>query len=237
MRLDDEGFVRDQYASTDRLDTRISVWHADPERGTPQDAVLAELRRPPPRRLLEVGCGTGALAARISSDIGCEVVAIDQSPAMASAASAAVIDARVGDVQALDSPDGSFDCALAAWMLYHVADLERGLAELARVLEPGGRLIAVTNGRESLAEVYDAVGARRLESTFSSENGEPLLRRHFATTRRIDLRPRAVFQDREQLAGYLASLERGELADRLGDVDWPFVAHGAVTVFVAEHAA
>jgi SAM-dependent methyltransferase len=234
MRLDDEGFVRGQYASTDRLSTRISVWQADPERGTPQDVVLDQLRRRPPRRLLEVGCGTGALARRIVDEVGCEVVAVDQSPAMVEAACGAGVAARLGDVQQLDLDEGGFDCALAAWMLYHVPDVDRALSELRRVLEPGGRLVAVTNGRESLGEVYDAVGATRLESSFLSENGEQQLLEHFDAVRRIDVRPRAVFGDREQLAAYLASLDRGELADRLGDVAWPFVAHGAVTVFVAE---
>ena len=55
------------------------------------------------------------------------------------------VEALVGDVQALPFDDGSFDAAVAAWMLYHVPDVDRPIAELAPVSRPGGRLVAVTN--------------------------------------------------------------------------------------------
>jgi len=127
--------------------------------------------------------------------------------------------------------------AVAAWMLYHVQDLHRALGELARVVTPGGCLIAVTNGTTALAEVYDALGGERLASQFSSENGEELLARHFDAVQRTDLRPRAVFEDAPALAGYLRSLDRPELADRVdARMGFPFVAHGAVSVFVAERS-
>lgn len=236
MRLDDQRFVHDQYASTDPLKTRISVWQPDPRLGTAQDTALAELRARAPRRVLEVGCGTGALAARMLSELGCELVAIDQSPDMVAAAARLGVDARLGDVQALEFESGAFDCAVAAWMLYHVSDRDRALAELARVLRPGGALVAITNGGEALAELYAMVGAEKLDSGFSSENGADQLRRHFADVTRTDLHPLAVFPDRETLSAYLASLERGGLAERLGEVTWPLVARGASTVFVALRA-
>jgi SAM-dependent methyltransferase len=237
VRLDDQEFVRGQYGSTDRLRTRISVWKPDPERGTPQDFVVAELARRAPSRVLEVGCGTGALASRIALETGGAVVAVDSSPAMVEAARSAGVDAQVGNVEQLAYGDGEFDAAVAAWMLYHVEDLDRGLAELARIVAPGGCLVAVTNGAAALAEVYELVGGAKLDSRFSSENAEELLLRHFDSVRRTDFRPRAVFEDRAALAGYLRSLERPELADRLDDeMRFPFVAHGAVSVFVAEHS-
>jgi len=238
VRLDDQSFVRGQYGSTDRLRTRISVWQPDPDRGTPQDLVVAKLARRAPSRVLEVGCGTGALAGRIALETGTAVVAVDSSPAMVEAARSAGVDAHLGNVEQLAYRDGEFDAAVAAWMLYHVEDLDRGLAELARVVAAGGCLVAVTNGAAALAEVYELVGGARLDSRFSGENGEHLLRRHFDTVSRTDFRPRAVFEDRAALSGYLHSLDRSELAERLpGDVRFPFVAHGAVTVFVAERSS
>jgi SAM-dependent methyltransferase len=237
MRLNDEGFVREQYASTERLSTRVSVWQPAAGERSPQDIVVDALREHAPRRVLEVGCGTGDLAARIVAELACEVVAVDQSAEMVAAARGRGVDARVGDLQRLPFSDGGFDCAVAAWMLYHVADLDRGLGELARVLAPGGRLVAVTNGRDHLAELYDAVGGEKLSSSFSRENGAELLRRHFAKVARSDLAPRAVFADRAAAAAYLESLERGALAERLGPVSEPLVAHGAVSVFVAETSA
>lgn len=239
MRLDDQSFVRGQYGSTDRLRTRISVWQPDPDRGTPQDLVVAELARRAPSRVLEVGCGTGALARRIALETGSAVVAVDSSPAMVEAARSAGVDAHLGNVEQLAYGDGEFDATVAAWMLYHVEGLDRGLAELARVVAAGGGcLVAVTNGAAALAEVYELVGGAKLDSRFSSENGEDLLRRHFDTVGRTDFRPRAVFADRAALSGYLRSLDRSELAERLPvDVRFPFVAHGAVTVFLAERSS
>ena len=60
------------------------------------------------------------------------------------------LDARLGDVQNLDFPDAGFDAVVAAWMLYHVPDLDRALGECARVLRPGGTFLAVTNSADDL---------------------------------------------------------------------------------------
>src|SRR5207244_7586759 len=107
-----------------------------------------------PERVLEVGGGEGELAERIR-ELGVDVVGVDQSDRMVELQRSKGIDARVGDVQALPFADGEFDVGLAAWMLYHVPDLDRGLAELARVLKPGGRLVAVTNAEEHLQELWE----------------------------------------------------------------------------------
>jgi ubiquinone/menaquinone biosynthesis C-methylase UbiE len=138
--------------------------------------------------VLEVGGGEGELAERIANELGADVVGIDQSAAMVEIQRAKGIDARVGDVQALPFADGEFDTAVAAWMLYHVADLDRGLAELARVLEPRGLLVAVTNSVDHMAELWDLAKRDRLTraKTFRSENGEESLRRHFAEVERRD---------------------------------------------------
>ena len=77
----------------------------------------------------------------------------------------------LGDVQELPFPDGTFDAAVAAWMLYHVPDRDRAISELARVLRPGGRLVAITNGRDHLAELWHAVEHEGFETGFSGENG------------------------------------------------------------------
>jgi SAM-dependent methyltransferase len=141
-----------------------------------------------PRRVLEVGGGEGELAGRILTEVGAELVGIDQSEAMVEAQRAKGIDARVGDVQALPFTDGEFDAAVAAWMLYHVPDLDSALAELARVLRPGGILVAVTNDVEHLQELWNlAQRASRIgQFNFRSDNGEQKLRRHFAHVERRD---------------------------------------------------
>lgn len=237
MRLDDEEFVSGQYRSPERLETRISVWRPGPDGRTPQDVALSLLGAAGPKRLLEVGCGTGALAARCAAELGCEVVALDASAEMVRATRARGLHAVIGDVQELPFGDGEFDCALAAWMLYHVPDLDRGVAELARTLRPGGLLVAITNGRGSMRELYDLVGGTRRDSSFSSENGGEVLGRSFARVERHDVDVRAVFDDRDAAAAYLETLERGELAARLPDDMGRLVARGAASVFAAQTRA
>jgi len=131
--------------------------------------------------VLEVGGGEGELAARLLHELGAEVIGIDQSEAMVDEQRAKGLDARVGDVQQLPFGDHEFDVAVAAWMLYHVPDLDHGLAELARVLKIDGRLVAVTNALDHLQELWDLAqretALRRF--TFRSDNGQELLRRHF----------------------------------------------------------
>jgi SAM-dependent methyltransferase len=236
VRLDDDGFVQDQYASTAKLQTRIAVWQPAAEGSSPQDVAISRLAERSPARVLEVGPGTGAFAERCRAELRCEVVALDRSAEMVRETAARGVTAIVGDVTRLPFADGEFDCAVAAWMLYHVPDLDTAIGELARVLAPGGRLVAITNGAEHLRELYAAVGAAKLESSFSRENGAERLARHFAPVERTDLRAQAVFADRAAAAAYLATLGQGELAERLPDFTEPFVASGAPTVFVADKA-
>jgi SAM-dependent methyltransferase len=233
MRLDDDHFVRAQYASTGKLETRISVWQPDADGRSPQDVALVALAEARPARLLEVGCGTGALAARCAAELGCEVIALDSSEEMVAATRERGIEAMVGDVQRLPFDDATFDAAIAAWMLYHVPDRDGAIGELARVLRPGGRLVAITTGRDHLAELWRLVGAQKYESSFSRENGRVQLERHFEHVECHDVRSKAVFADRATAASYLATLDRGALAERLPEFEKPLEARGSVAVFVA----
>ncbi len=234
MALDDPDFVRRQYASTDRLSTRASVWQDQPSSPSPQDLALAALAELPIGRLLEVGCGNGAFAARCQGELGCQVVALDLSEAMVEAARALGVAAIVGNVEALPFAAESFDAVVAAWMLYHVPDLDRALSEIHRVLRPGGRLVAITNGDDHLAGLWSAVGGSRLPSSFSRENGERILGDRFRAVARLDLVSRAVFPDRATIEAYVCSIDAPAPPDRLARLPEPFVAHGTPTVFIAD---
>lgn len=232
--LNDPGFVADQYRSTARLDVRRSVWQPLPPGESAQDVAIAALAEVGPVALLEVGCGTGELAERCARELGCRVLALDQSKAMVDATAARGVEAVVGDVQALPFPDGSFDCALAAWMLYHVPDLERGLAELRRVVRPGGRLVAITNGDGGMAELLGPAGLVRPPGAFSRENGAGLLAGHFDGVVQIDLRSTALFADAEIARAYLESTGYRPPPDLGERLDWPLEVTGAPTVFIAD---
>jgi SAM-dependent methyltransferase len=234
VRLNSDDFVREQYRTTENLDTRISVWSVEEGTHSPQDIALASLKDVHPRQVLEVGSGKGSLAARITHEIGCEVVALDSSEAMVAASISLGVKTILADVRELPFPDGSFDAVVAAWMLYHVAPLERALSELARVLRPGGRLIAITNGSAHLKELWSAVGTERDEPSFSVENGAEQLRAYFSAVERHDAATYAMFPDRDTAVAYLRSIDLDDLVDRVPHSGWPLRASGATTVFLAD---
>jgi SAM-dependent methyltransferase len=192
-----------------------------------------------PRRVLEVGCGWGELAEWVARETGAEVVAVDLSPRMVELARERGVEAQVGDVQELPFEDGAFDVAIAAWMLYHVPDLDRGIAELARVLRPGGRLVVTTNSRFNLIELRELVGSGPSPLKFTREDGAEHLGSHFATVTRKDIDAQLEFADRAEVEEYVrASITMSPFVANLpAAIDEPFVARQGNSVFVAEKAA
>lgn len=95
-------------------------------------------------RVLDVGTGTGTVAAR-ALDRGAVVTAVDADPGMAAAARESAPDAavRVGALPALPFATGAFDAVVANFVLNHVGEPAAAVAELVRLTRPGGR-IAVT---------------------------------------------------------------------------------------------
>jgi SAM-dependent methyltransferase len=233
-RTNDPEVVRAEYEDESRFAVRAAAW-ANATGPSARELAFAAVAETRPRRVLEVGCGRGELAARMAGELGAEVVAIDQSERMVELSRARGVDARLGDVQRLPFHDSSFDCALAAWMLYHVADVDRALAELARVLSPGGRLVAVTNSEDNLPELWRPFrGDEQRVHAFSVENAEPQLARHFGRIERRDANGTVTFSDREAARRYVEnSVTRSHLADALPRFDGPLVCTRLVSVFVA----
>jgi len=237
--LTDPDGVRGQYATESNLETRRSVWRPGPSGVDPVEAALtAVLEALPTDRampdVLEVGSGPGVFAARLQAAAPhVALLATDQSPRFVELARERGLTAQLQDVQHLLAGDASYDVVVAMWMLYHVPDLDRGLAELRRVLRPGGRLVAVTNGDQHVADLRRAAGGEPVVTAFSSENGEAALLRHFGTVHRQDLETRAVFPDREAALAYLASSDE-DVAWSLPEDGWPREYAGHVTVFVAQ---
>lgn len=101
------------------------------------------------RSVLEVGCGTGLLLRRLAP-LAREALGVDLSPGMLARARARGLTVVEGNAQALPFPDGRFDVAVSFKTLPHVPDLGRALAELARVVRPGGFVVAEVYNPTSL---------------------------------------------------------------------------------------
>ncbi|MGI8480189.1 MAG: class I SAM-dependent methyltransferase [Gaiellaceae bacterium] len=237
MSLNDPDLVRKQYASERGLAARKAVY-ADVTGPDAREIAFAAVAEVSPGRVLEVGCGEGELAQRLMNDLRADVIALDQSPRMVELTMARGVDARVGDVQELPFPDESFDVAVAAWMLFHVPALDLALSELARVLTPGGRLVAATNCADHLIEMFELAGADRFELPFGGENAEPLLSRNFARVERRAADGTVTFREADAIRSYLRSSERlASFADQVPELTEPLVARRRPVVFVAEKAA
>jgi SAM-dependent methyltransferase len=235
MRLDDPAWVREQYADEKGLETRQGVYGTGA--GEPFDIALHAFAEISPDRVLEVGGGQGFFAARMRDELGAAVVGIDVSERMVELQRERGIDAQVGDVQELPFSDASFDAVSAQYMLYHVPDLDRGLAEIARVLRPGGRLVAITNAVDHLHELWSLVGRdRRAEGTFNDENGGAFLRPHFSGVVRHDVRFETTFPDEAAVRAYVGSSARWRDVE-LPPFETPLRATAASAVFVATRAS
>src|SRR6266480_8046268 len=101
------------------------------------------------RRILEVGCGTGELAARLSKD-GYSVVAIDSDRHSIAAARQLGVDARVATWP--DFASGQFDAVLFTRSLHHIHALDVSIRQAADSLVHGGRLLVEDFGYESADE-------------------------------------------------------------------------------------
>lgn len=130
------------------------------------------------RRVLDCGVGTGALAcalARVLPD-PFRLDAIDISPGMLDLAGARFRDLgiaatlRQGDVCRLPYDDATFDLVLTGHVLEHLADPRAALAEMVRVLKPGGRLIACLT-RRSVLGIYVQVKWRTHRVTPAEAEG------------------------------------------------------------------
>ena len=229
--LNDPANVSVQYATENNLRARQNLYE-ETEGPSAREVLWDALAAVAPRRVLEVGGGPGELAERMRDELGADVSFLDISPRMVELARERGIDAQVGDVQSLPFDGESFDTAVAAWMLYHVPDLDRGLAELARVLAPGGRLVAVTNSELHLRELRELIGLPLWSMPFSRENGEALLRRHFSVVERLDADGTVTVRDRAKLVAYRESItaKTDPIPD---DVELPLTVHCATSVFVA----
>jgi len=135
----------------------------DPNRYAASARFVAELGEPligllapkPGERILDLGCGDGALTEKLAAT-GATVVGVDASPEMVAAARARGLDARVMDGQSLEF-DHEFDAVLSNAALHWMRQPDAVLKGVRRALEPRGRLVAEFGGAGNVASVAEAL--------------------------------------------------------------------------------
>ncbi len=151
----------------DILSAALSFWQ-DPRW---RRALVTAVQPAAGQRLLDVATGTGMVAAELLARADCSVVGIDQSAEMLAAArarfageQASRVELLEGQAEALPFGDGSFDGLTFTYLLRYVEDPAATVAELARVVRPGGRVASLEFGVPPLAPArwawrfYTAVG-------------------------------------------------------------------------------
>jgi SAM-dependent methyltransferase len=137
---------------------------------------LASLRIGRGDAVLDAGCGLGEMTRELARHVGVggRAVGIDASAEMVSEArdgaarDGSAADHRLGRLEALDLPDRSFDAVYCERVLMHLADPDRALRELLRVLRPGGRLVVVDGDLEMGG--FDATDADAAAELYARAN-------------------------------------------------------------------
>ena len=162
--------------------------------------VLEWLNAQPGERILDLGCGDGQLTLKLMAT-GAQITGVDASAQMVAAARAHGVTADHAPAEALPYPDHSFDAVFSNAALHWMRDHDAMLAQVHRVLRPGGRFVAECGGhgniaalRVAFAAVLERHGFAGRESDVNyyptSEAYRSRLEQHAFTVERIVLLPR-----------------------------------------------
>ncbi len=167
----------DARAFFDRIAGDWDVIGSDFEQGTGRLEAVSCLV-PEGLAVADVGCGTGYLTAALGRRVD-RVVCVDASEAMLDQARDNLtalpceLDFRVGTMEELPLADGEVDAACAHMVLHHLPEARAGLAELARIVKPGGTVVCVellphheTWMHESMADTRLGIDPKALEDDF-----------------------------------------------------------------------
>lgn len=164
---------------------KIERTYATADMVAQRERTLELLGPRPGERVLDIGSGPGYLAAALAERVGRTgaVCAVDPSPAMNALAAQKAHDLpqvtiEVGDALALPFPDGGFDAAVSTQVFEYVADMPAALAELRRVLRPGGRALILDTDWDSLVwHVADRALQGRVIAAWEEHLAHPRLPR------------------------------------------------------------
>jgi SAM-dependent methyltransferase len=227
----DADYLRDrQYKDATNLNARIALHARFARADEPWYPWLAaSVDWPEDGDVLEVGCGPGLLWKSIAPLLPhLRLTLTDLSEGMLVTAhdvvdpieSINLVATQACDAQDLPFPDESFDVVVANHMLYHVPEPGQAAAEFARVLRPGGVLLAATNGPSHLDVITDisrqVFGWSPLDFVdrrFGRSNGGAILGTAFGAVEWLHHPARLVCDDPEAVVAYIQSSSVGQEAE------------------------
>ncbi len=163
----------------------VEAIYRTPDVAGQRSATLAALALRPGERVLDVGVGPGLLAFDMALTVGDggRVAGVDASEPMLTIARSRCAqtpwtDFRAADATALPFDDAVFDAVVSTQVYEYVPDLEQALAEAARVLRPGGRIVVVdTDWDTAVWHTADRTRMRRVLAAWEEHLHDPFLPR------------------------------------------------------------
>ena len=252
---DQEYLLTSQYKDSSNLKVRIRIHKRfSINKYSFHRWIFDHFNIPHPARILEAGCGPGHLwtqnVDRIAEDW--DITLSDFSAGMLQEAQSNLSNSKghftfkLFDIQSIPFEDEHFDTVIANHMLYHVPDRAKALSEIRRVLKPGGRFYAVTNGERHMQEIYDLLKKFTPEMPdprdnlfshhFGLENGGDQIAHWFETVTLHRYEDGLVVTEAGPLIAYVLSTSAGVavIGDRLPEftrfLEDELAAHGAIHV-------
>jgi len=183
--------------------------------------VMEWLNAQPGEYILDLGCGDGQLTQRIG-DTGAHVLGADASPHMVAAARELGVEAEQASAEQLPFGDSTFDAVFSNAVLHWVRNHDAMMAQVHRVLKPGGRFVAEMGGHGNVAAIHVALMAILERHGFGGrENGvnyyptansyTERLKQHGFKVEQIALIPRPTKLPESGMEGWLRTFRRGVL--------------------------
>ena len=222
--VDRRQVTESEYNDANKLDLRNEIQERYSSHPIPWfQWVFGWLKLPAEARILELGCGSGALWQKNHARVpaGWKMVLSDLSMQMVKTARSGVRDLQLNfefaifDSQALPFAGESFDAVLAIGLLDYLPNLQKALSEVRRVLRPAGQIFASAGSRQHLHELQNLlrpyVARERAqviggeEARFGLENGEQSLAPFFRDLTRHDYQSSMTFHEAQPILNYVFS--------------------------------
>ena len=218
-KLNDTSVVKQQYATSNNLNTRISIHdkYSTNKMGF-GNWIVSNYKIEKGMRVLELGCGTGDMWKNRNELIkSCsELILSDFSAGMLETSRCNVgsfdnVEYKVIDIQEIPYEDESFDIVIANMMLYHIPDLDKALSEVRRVLKKCGHFYCATYGEHGILEYllkmfseYNIGNAGN--KSFTLQNGEKILEKVFSKVEKLEYIDSLEVTNADDMVEYILSL-------------------------------
>lgn len=218
-KINDISVVKQQYATANNLNTRISIHdkYSTNKMGF-GNWIVSNYRIDKGMKVLELGCGTGDMWKNRESliDTCSKLILSDFSEGMVATTKSNIgeydnVEYKVLDIQAIPYEDETFDVVIANMMLYHVPDIDKGLAEVRRVLKRGGHFYCATYGEhgimEYLSKLLSTYGVEdNINKNFTLQNGYGILNKTFSRVEKLEYIDSLAVTNIDDMVEYIYSL-------------------------------